>query len=83
MKQRPEEEDLWADILNDVSTASLNKDRKSLIVFGDECVGKTSLINKLRRAEGFTLKQGLGLEYSFLDIRVRGVIRSTWFYWGY
>jgi len=69
MKLRPEEEDLWADILNDVSTASLNKDRKSLVVFGDECVGKSSLINRFRRTDGHGIKQGLGLEYSFLDIR--------------
>lgn len=63
--------DLWSDILNDVSTATTNKDKKCLLFLGDDYVGKTTLINRLRRAEGSVTKPGLGVEYSYLDIRVR------------
>ena len=71
MLLKPDEEDLWSDILNDVSTASTNKDKKCLLILGDEFVGKTVVINRLRRLEGNVTKAGLGLEYSYLDIRVR------------
>jgi hypothetical protein len=70
MLSKPDEEDLWSDILNDVSTASTNRDKKCLLVLGDEFVGKTAVISRLRRLEGHTTKAGLGLEYSYLDIRV-------------
>ena len=70
MLPKPDERDLWSDILNDVSTASTNKDKKCLLVLGDEFVGKTAIISRLRRLEGHVTKAGLGLEYSYLDIRV-------------
>ena len=70
MHLKSEDEDLWSDILNDVSTASTNKDKKCLLILGDEFVGKTAIINRLRRLEGHATKAGLGLEYSYLDIRV-------------
>ena len=40
MRQHPDEEDVWAEILNDVSTASLNKDKKTLVFLGDEGCGE-------------------------------------------
>lgn len=40
MRPNPEEEDVWAEILNDVSTASLNKDKKTLVFLGDEGCGE-------------------------------------------
>lgn len=71
MRPNPEEEDVWAEILNDVSTASLNKDKKTLVFLGDEGCGKTSLILKLRNAKNeiLNVKQGLGLEFSFMNIK--------------
>ena len=75
LDKSPEEHDLWAEILNDVGTASTNKEKKCLLVLGDAFVGKTTLINRLIRSEGQTYvqKAGVGLEYSFLDIKVEHV----------
>ena len=59
MLPKPDERDLWSDILNDVSTASTNKDKKCLLVLGDEFVGKTAIISRLRRLEGHGEKYAL------------------------
>ena len=69
-------DDLWADILQDVSTASTSRDKKVLLVLGDQCIGKSTVISRLRGTgdSGAVTKPGIGLEYSFVDIRVSGML---------
>eukprot|EP00824_Muranothrix_gubernata_P003244 TRINITY_DN13968_c0_g1_i1.p1 TRINITY_DN13968_c0_g1~~TRINITY_DN13968_c0_g1_i1.p1 ORF type:complete len:490 (+),score=111.73 TRINITY_DN13968_c0_g1_i1:31-1500(+) len=62
-------EDIWNHILSETQRKNkLVKETRTLLVVGSEGVGKGSLLAQLRREEG-EARRGIGLNYSFLDVR--------------
>jgi len=78
-EKAPEGQNLWAEILQDVSnrnTASRsgrsarNVKPKTILVLGDEGVGKSAMIAGLRsKKQGAVDHQGTGMEYAYLEAR--------------
>lgn len=68
--------DIWSNLLSDISSATPTRfsHKKSLVIFGDELSGKTTLATKLSREGGddddHNIHHGSGLDYH--DVEVRG-----------
>ncbi|XP_002016992.2 cytoplasmic dynein 1 light intermediate chain 2 [Drosophila persimilis] len=68
MTKAQDKENLWLDILNEQKGAARRLvSNKSVIVFGDNGTGKTSLLAKLNGKK--SPEYGVSLEYDYIDVR--------------
>jgi hypothetical protein len=69
-KQKREGENLWSTILEQ-SSKNIRKrmEPRHLLIMGDRYSGKSSFLARLQRLDLGELKEGIALDYAFLDIQ--------------